>query len=132
MSTLLGRLGNPQAALTAGASDAELRSSILDNLQRMCRTRRGSMRARPDYGLPDLSEMVHSFPDAVGQIRSALQHTIEAYEPRLTNVRVSHVPSETLDLVVRFEITATLVDPTRKVPLRFETQLSASRAVDVV
>ena len=132
MTTLLARLRNPETALSGAASDAALRADILQHLQRMCRTRRGSMRTRPDFGLPDLSDMVHAFPDALGQMRDALLHTIETYEPRLTNVRVAHVPNATLDLVVRFEISGSLVDASRRVPVRFETRLSASRAVTVI
>jgi len=85
----------------------------------------------PDYGLPPLSEMVHAFPDALSEIRDALLHTIEAYEPRLTNVRINFVPNPSHDLVVRFEVTATVVDNTRRLPVRFETRMSATRAVTV-
>jgi len=132
MSTLLARLRDPEATASAAGSEAALRASILEHLQRMCTTRKGSMRTRPDYGLRDLSEMVHSFPDALAQIREGLLQTIERYEPRLTNVRVDYVPSGRLDLVVRFEVTATVLDDTRRVPVRFETRLSASRVVTVV
>jgi type VI secretion system protein len=97
----------------------------------MCRTRRGSIRARPDYGLPDLGELVHSFPDALSKLRDALLHTIEAYEPRLKNVKVTHVPSDSLELMVRFEVRGMLVD-LRDAPVRFETQMRASRSIDVV
>jgi len=90
------------------------------------------MRSRPDYGLPDIGELVHSFPEALNKIRDALLHSIEAYEPRLKNVRVTHVPSASLELMVRFEIRATLADAPGSAPVRFETQMTASRAIDVV
>ena len=97
----------------------------------MCGTRRGTVEARPDYGLPDISEMVHSFPRAITDMQEALQHTVETYEPRLTNVRVAHLPSKALDLVLRFEIAASLVDDGDAAPVRFETRVDASRGVSV-
>ncbi len=131
MATLLARLRAPEAALAASSAEAATRASVLEHLKNMCRTRRGSIRTRPDYGLPDLGELVHSFPDALSKLRDALLHTIEAYEPRLRNVKVTHVPSTSLELMVRFEIRGVLVD-SRDAPVRFETQMSASRSIDVV
>jgi len=89
------------------------------------------MPIRPDYGLPDVSEMVHSFPDAIDALARALVHTIETYEPRLADVRVRHVPSETRDLVVRFEVSAILQGPNDRKPVRFETKIDSSRRVRV-
>ncbi len=89
------------------------------------------MPIRPDYGLPDVSEMVHAFPDAIDALARALVHTIEKYEPRLTDVRVRHVPSETRELIVRFEVSAMLRGPTDKSPVRFETRIDPSRRVRV-
>lgn len=115
----------------SSAGDQALRESVLRHLQAMCSTRLGSMPIRPDYGLPDISELVHSFPDAIDMIARALRHTIETYEPRLGNVRVRHVPSETLELVVRFEVTAFLAGGPQRVPVRFETNIDSSRRVRV-
>jgi len=94
-------------------------------------TRIGSMPIRPDYGLPSVSEMVHSFPDAIDAIARAMTHTIETYEPRLMNVVVRHVASETVSLVIRFEVTAHLRGSGASSPLRFATSIDASRRVTV-
>jgi len=128
---LLARLrAQDTGSAVAGKEDA-LRASILEHLRNMCSTRRGSVRSRPDYGLPDIGELVHSFPEALNKIRDALLHSIEAYEPRLTSVRVKHVPSAAVELMVRFEIRATLVDSPHASPVRFETQMTASRVIEV-
>jgi len=108
----------------------EIRASILHHLRAMCGTRLGSMPVRPDYGLPAISEMVHSFPDATSAIARALVHTIERYEPRLTQVRVRHVPEPGPSLVVRFEVTALLRGEDDE-PLRFSTSIDASRRITV-
>jgi len=131
MGTLLARLRAPERGLAVAGAEDELRSSVLEHLRNMCTTRRGSVRSRPDYGLPDISELVHSFPEAIGKIRDALLHTIETYEPRLKNVRVTHVPSGSIELMVRFEIRASLADAPGSAPVRFETQVTASRAIEV-
>jgi type VI secretion system protein len=130
---LLARVRSPETALAAGGAAAEhaLRQSILAHLQAMCATRLGSMPIRPDYGLPDLSEMVHSFPDAIDAMARALVHTIQTYEPRLTDVRVHHVPSEGAELVVRFEVSAMIRGAGGRTPVRFETRIDSSRRVSV-
>jgi type VI secretion system protein len=132
VATLLARLRAPERGLGVAGAEEDLRASVLEHLRNMCSTRRGSMRSRPDYGLPDIGELVHSFPEALNKIRDALVHTIEKYEPRLKNVRVTHVPSSSVELMVRFEIRATLADSPRSAPVRFETQMTASRTIDVV
>lgn len=115
----------------AGARTGALRASILEHLQDMCATRRGTVEGRPDYGLPDLSEMVHSFPRAISDMREALQHTIETYEPRLTHVRVTHLAGQSLDLILRYEISATLAEDLGGGPMRFETRVDAARGVRI-
>lgn len=88
------------------------------------------MLVRPDYGLPAVSEMVHAFPDAIAAIARALIHTIETYEPRLTNVSVRHLPSAT-SLIVRFEVTAQLRGSAASTPMHFTTSIDASRRVTI-
>ncbi len=131
MATLLSRLRAPESIFATSGAEAATRASVLEHLKNMCRTRRGSIPSRPDYGLPDLGELTHAFPDALSKLRDALLHTIETYEPRLTNVRITHVPSTSLELMVRFEIRASLVD-SKGGSVRFETQMTASRSINVV
>ena len=127
--SLLDRVRAPRAV--GQASAGALRASILEHLQAMCSTRLGSVPIRPDYGLPAISEMVHSFPDAINAIARALVYTIETYEPRLTQVVVRHVPSETASLVVRFEVCANLRGAEEQGPIHFATSIDGSRRVTV-
>jgi type VI secretion system protein len=57
----------------------------------------------------------------------SIRHTIQTYEPRLTNVRVKHLPSE--DLTLRYELTAQLVTGSSKLPVTFETTIDPSRRI---
>lgn len=130
--SLLGRLRRlEERHVDAASAERAERASILAHLQAMCGTRLGAMRVRPDYGLPPITEMVHSFPDAAGALARALAQTIEKYEPRLADVRVRHVPTQALDLVVTFEVTAVLRSSEQRTPLRFATTIDASRRVHV-
>ncbi len=130
-ATLLARVRRPELAQQRRtASDAEIRDSILANLSYMCGTRLGTMLTCPDYGVADVSEMVHAFPDAIGLMAQSLRHTIQTYEPRLQNVQVVHVPGEGGDLTLRFEIRGR-VATSSKSPVKFETTLDASRRLTI-
>jgi type VI secretion system protein len=126
--SLLARIRQPETTgARRQATDEETRRSVLDHLRAMCTTRHGTMVTMPDYGVADVSEMIHSFPDAIAEMARSIRHTIQTYEPRLTNVRVKHLPSE--DLTLRYELTAQLVTGNSKVPVTFETTIDPSRRI---
>ena len=130
--TLLAKIRQPELAQPRRAvSEREIRDSILQNLIQMCCTRAGTMLTCPDYGIADVSEMIHSFPDAITIMAQSLRHTIQTYEPRLQNVQVLHVPSEQLDLTLRFEIRARVVLENSKTAVKFETALDTSRKLTI-
>jgi type VI secretion system protein len=131
-ASLLARITKPELAVARRHIPAsELRDDILSHLRGMCGTRQGSMLTRPDFGIPDVTEMLHNFPEAIAMMQRALKHTIEAYEPRLTNVRVTFVQPDVTELVVRFEIAAQVVTDTGKAPMKFETTMEVSRKISV-
>jgi len=128
--SLLARIRQPESTgARRQATDEETRRSVLEHLRAMCTTRHGTMVTMPDYGIADVSEMIHSFPDAIAEMARSIRHTIQTYEPRLTNVRVKHIPSE--DLTLRYELTAQLVSGTSKVPVTFETTIDPTRRINV-
>src|SRR5687767_11073567 len=101
-SSLLQRISHPEfATARSGRSEAQLRDAVLQNLRSICTTLQGTVPACPDYGIVCVSELVHAFPDAAAMVARSLKQAIQTYEPRLTNVRVRHVPGE--DLTMRFE-----------------------------
>jgi type VI secretion system protein len=87
------------------------------------------MQTRPDFGVCDVSELVRTYPESANEMARSLRHTIETYEPRLVNVRVSHTPGE--DLVLRFAITGEIVTNLGKSPVHFETTVDTARHVNV-
>jgi type VI secretion system protein len=130
--TLLSKIRRPELAQPRRAvSDREIRDSILQNLINMCCTRMGTMLTCPDYGIADVSEMIHSFPDAITLMASTLRHTIQTYEPRLQNIQVIHLPSELSDLTLRFEVRGRVVLDGSKTAVKFETALDPSRKLTI-
>ena len=130
--TLLARIRKPEAAgARRSVSEREERESILANLAAMCNTRVGTMLTAGDYGIATISEMVYAFPEAVQIMAATLKHSIQAYEPRLQNVQVIHVPSETIDLTLKFEVRARAVVEGSKSTVKFETALDPTRRLTI-
>jgi type VI secretion system protein len=103
-------------------------SSVLEHLRVLLNTRQGEAPTVPDYGVPDITDLVHTLPGGTAGLQRALRDTILAYEPRLKNVNVRHIPSDE-PLVLRFEITARLVQGNRLVKVR--TRVRPGGKVDV-
>jgi len=131
---LLTRIRHSDLAVARRAvSDEEIRASILENLRAMCGTRLGSSPACPTYGILPMSDVVHSCPDALALVSATIKSTIIAYETRLVQVVVRALPLRPEDpLTLRFEITGTMMNAGRKVPVKFQTVVDANRRVDVV
>ncbi|BBA68973.1 type VI secretion system baseplate subunit TssE [Geobacter sulfurreducens] len=104
--------------------------SILAHVRRIINTRRGSVPIAPDFGIPDMLDVLQSYPDSVREIERSIRAAIQGFEPRLADVRVAFVPQEDDVLALRFAISArlgsdggavcfeTLVDTDGKVTVR--------------
>jgi type VI secretion system protein len=62
--------------------------SVAGSLTRLFRTRQGALAHRPDYGLPDLSSVYRDVPESIPDLRRSIRAAVEAFEPRLGDVRV--------------------------------------------
>jgi len=60
----------------------------------MLTARQGSVQALPDYGLPDINDLTLSRAELLNETCKAIEHCIEQYEPRLTEVEVTHLSLE--------------------------------------
>jgi type VI secretion system protein len=89
------------------------------------------MLTAPDYGIVEVSEMIHSFPEAIALMARSIRHTIQTYEPRLTNVQVRHVEMDTAELILRYEITAQLVLDGQKAPVKFQTAIDTAKHLTI-
>jgi type VI secretion system protein len=98
--------------------------SILEHLRALLNTRKGDSASAPDFGVHSFIDLVHNFPGAAQILLRSIKATVLAFEPRLKNVNVRHVPEED-PLLLRYEISGQLADATDRRTLRFNTQISA-------
>ncbi|MEZ4298278.1 MAG: type VI secretion system baseplate subunit TssE [Polyangiaceae bacterium] len=137
MASLLKKLENlaqPASSwnyTSRGGTDLE--NDITDHLVEILNTRMGSARTIPDYGLMEVSEVIHDFPDAIAMIQRSLKACIQQYEPRLKNVQVRHIKGEALtQMVLEFEITGQFQAPDgRRQSLRVGATMDGSGNVRV-
>lgn len=90
--SLFERLGVEASERIDSSREQQVMASVAAHLGKMLSTRAGSVQTLPDYGLPDLNDMRLSLHDALSQARDAIQRFIEAYEPRLSAVKVVSLP----------------------------------------
>jgi type VI secretion system protein len=127
---LLTRVRRPELSSPRHRVDVEqVREAILAHLRQICQTRQGTVLGCPEYGVESISELLHSFPEAIDLMMRSLRNTIVAHEPRLKNVQIRHVPTE--DLILRFDIIAQVVLSGLKTPIRFETRIDSTRHVSI-
>ena len=131
--SLFERLRDPtaEARRTIKEDTGSLVRSVIAHLSNMFNTKHGHSLTQPEYGIPDLSDLVHAFPDSIAQMQRAIRQTIETFEPRLTRINVRHIPSDDDVLTLRFEITAQLATASEPRPIRFVTKVTSTGQVDV-
>lgn len=92
------------------ASDADgLVLSIQDHLTLLLNARRESLPHMPEYGMPDLTDIYSNLPYSLDQLIAEVSRSIEKYEPRLRNVRVSVEPLNGASCVIHLRIEGSTV-----------------------
>lgn len=131
--TLLERLRDRRSGQERSQHEnvGALAESVQDHLDRMLNTRQGIAETVPEYGLPNLVDLIHSFPEAIDICRRSIRASIERYEPRLRNVVVNHVVDDDDPFHLRFEIRAQLVTEREAMPVSFYTTLDSSGQAEV-
>jgi type VI secretion system protein len=99
--------------------------SIRQHLQRILNTRMGSAPIAEDYGAPDFTNFMSTFPDSQRAIERSLRQTIQKYEPRLKGVRVAFFPRREDPLSISLQITARLVFKDHKESVSFTSMVDA-------
>ena len=129
--SLFERLGGGANTRVGWSREACAMASVAAHLAKMLSTRAGSVQTLPDYGLPDLNDMRLSLHDSVSQARQAIEKFIEAYEPRLSNVRVISLPRGHDQLRLSFNIEGLLQVEGFKRQVSFAACLDGSGQVKV-
>lgn len=129
--SLFERLSGEADKRVGWSREVSAMASVAAHLGKMLSTRAGSVQTLSDYGLPDLNDMRLSLHDALSQARLAIESFIEAYEPRLTNVRVVSLPRDHDQLKLAFSIEGLLEVDGFKRQVSFSARLDGSGQVKV-
>lgn len=117
-------------ASTAPSRSTDEVQSIIGNLRAILNTRLGDSPAAVDFGVIDLSDLYHDFPDATQFLQRSIRDTIQKYEPRLTSVRVRPAPSDS-PLTLVFDISARLASNRKRGLVRVRTEVNHGGRVEI-
>ena len=129
--SLFERLGGDADKRVGWSREVCAMASVAAHLGKMLSTRAGSVQTLADYGLPDLNDMRLSLHDSLSQARLAIENFIEAYEPRLSNVRVISMPRDHDQLRLSFNVEGLLEVDGFKRQVSFTARLDGSGQVKV-
>ncbi len=105
--------------------------SVLGHLSRILNTRRGSTQIAEDFGLPDFTEFMRTYPDSIRDMERMVRQTILKFEPRLKGVRVRFIPREEDVLSLRFQIAAELAVDEEGSPVVFESIVGSDGKISI-
>ncbi|HJV65159.1 MAG TPA: type VI secretion system baseplate subunit TssE [Geomonas sp.] len=129
---LLERLRSAEQESPRRGGDDQRRCirSVLAHLRKILNTRQGNVPVASDYGVPDFTDFLQSYPDSVSDLEGNIKNAIDRYEPRLSWASVTYVPDEDDVLTLRFQIIARLtVEGGRKV--YFETVIDTDGRIRI-
>lgn len=129
--SLFERLSGEVSQRSGWSLETAVMASVATHLSKMLSTRAGSVQTLPDYGLPDLNDMRLSLHDSLQQARAAIERFIEAYEPRLSQVRVVSLPRTHSPLTLAFSLEGMLNVEGLKRHVSFSASLDGSGQVKV-
>jgi type VI secretion system protein len=113
---------------SAGAGSSSTQISILEHVQTLLNTRQGSSQLDASYGIPDITDVLHSLPGGMPVLRGMIEDCIRRHEPRLAGIRVASLARDDTELYLRFEVQAKLATGGS---IRFETEVSRAGRVRV-
>ena len=129
---LMRRVANGESKGRLVVEPSAMLEDILDHLRDLFNVRQGSVPIRLDYGMSDFNDIVHQFPDALIVIRNEIRRQIVAFEPRLHDVTVRHVPTPDNPLKLVFSVVATLALPDRAQRVMMETEVGENGMIRLV
>lgn len=104
--------------------------SVLLHLHRILNTKQGNVPIAEDYGVPDFTDLLYSYPESVRDIERTIRSAIQKYEPRLKAVKVTFIPQDADLLSLRFQIAARLSSES-KTQVFFETVVDSDGKIEI-
>lgn len=99
--------------------------SVVQHLQKLLNSKQGTTLMDEFYGMPDFTDLTVMFPDSVREIESTISKTIERYEPRLSEVKVSFILQNELSLSLFFQIKAIMKTEDDEMNIFLESSISS-------
>lgn len=109
-----------------------LTQSILQHLQRILNTRRGSVPTDADFGVPDFTNLAGSFATGeTSQIIENMTRMIARYEPRLKSPRILIAEGAQEVLSLSFSLDGMVAIDDRDIPVKLVTRVSSDGRVSL-
>ena len=80
--------------------------------------------------MPDFTDCAESLPATMDKVRRAIKDSIEAFEPRLHRVKITHLPSDD-SLQLHFGISGQLTTGKQNVSTFFSTRVAPTGSAEV-
>ncbi|MCP3850632.1 MAG: type VI secretion system baseplate subunit TssE [Gammaproteobacteria bacterium] len=124
--SLFDRINSDSHSYSLRFDYGSLHYSILNSLQSMLNVRKGSLVSLENYGIPDFSEFVSQFPDAINKLKLSIRDYLHSFEPRIQSVQITHEPDIDKPLELKFTIVTKVFVDNDIQNLSFETVLTSS------
>ncbi|MDA9557259.1 type VI secretion system baseplate subunit TssE [Vibrio sp.] len=110
-------LGEAKRSFEREKSTRHLVDSIHLHLADLLNTHAGNALIDEEYGLPDFNDVLAQQNNLVRHIQANIQETIESFEPRMQNVKVTHIEDENSALKLSFSISGEVLHNGSDVPM---------------
>ncbi|EAS66186.1 type VI secretion system baseplate subunit TssE [Photobacterium angustum] len=122
----------PRKVMTKGPDAKHVLNSIKRNVAQLLNTRLGEALCAPHLGLIDFNDATLGTHDLALQIKLAIRHCLERYEPRLDKIDIQYVPNDESPLNIFFHITACINSRALHDSVRIDLMLDNSRKYRVM
>lgn len=82
--------------------------SVMENIKHILNARSGSLKHLPDYGLPDLSQIYRALPASAHLLKTQIEKTLLAYEPRVRAIDVDVLLDADPGMLISYMLTCHL------------------------
>jgi len=119
--------GSSLRSVTQGPDPSDVLESIKRNVSNLLNTRLGEAQSAPSLGLIDFNDATLGSNDLAVQIKFAIRHCLEKYEPRLSCMEIRVVSDLNSPLNLRFQIEAKISSKALHESVQIQLLLDNSR-----